>query len=134
MSASVFVSREVRDALKKRKAALEVKSIDKLLRALLDMDQDHGDADGDDAASSSSSDEQQHAPRKQRKINVRDALYSLDTVSERPGMIESLTGFDRATVDLLVRRFTEVSICCVFFSVSCCAPPKHPLPAVLLYF
>ena len=134
MTANVRVSEATKAELEKLKKSKGHRSVDAVIATLLGINGKQEDADGDDAASSSSSDEEQLAPRKQRKLNVRSALYSLDTVSERPGMIELLTGFDRATVDLLVRRFTEVSICCVFFSVSCCAPPKHPLPAELLYF
>ena len=45
---------------------------------------------------------------KRRKINVREQLYSLEILSEREGMLEYYTGFDRSHVDLLVRRFSEV--------------------------
>ena len=54
-------------------------------------------------------------PVKRRRIDVREPLYSLDVLAERPGMLEYYTGFDRAEVDLLIRRFSEVSIGLVFF-------------------
>ena len=48
------------------------------------------------------------APQKKRKINVREALYSIEIMSDREGMLECLTGFDLAAVNLLIRRFSEV--------------------------
>jgi hypothetical protein len=52
---------------------------------------------------------------KRRRIDVREPLYSLEILAERPGMLEYYTGFDRSAVDLLIRRFSEVSLRLVFF-------------------
>ena len=68
---------------------------------------DDGD-DGDDG-------ENEDVPRRRRKLNVRDALYSLDILSERVGMLEYLTGFERGEVDLLIRCLQEVIFHPLFF-------------------
>ncbi len=54
-------------------------------------------------------------PQKRRKILTQDPLYSIDSVAERNKMMEYLTGFDEDTVELLIRRFSEVSLGLVFF-------------------
>ena len=48
--------------------------------------------------------EDSRSPPKRRRIDVRDALYSLEFLAERRGMLEFCTGFE----DLLTRRFREV--------------------------
>ena len=46
---------------------------------------------------------------------MREPLYSLEILNERPGMLEYYTVFDRLVVELLIRRFREVSLIRAFF-------------------
>jgi hypothetical protein len=68
--------------------------------------------------------EEDLAPPKRRKIYVQDALYSLELLTERRGMLEFCTGFDRPAVDLLIRRFCEVSRSSFVFRC-CCRSETH---------
>jgi hypothetical protein len=104
----VEVSRETREKLKEKKDELGLRSVD---ADLLSGSQDEGEED----SSSNSEGEDAGEPEKRRKINVREELYSLEILSEREGMLEYYTGFDRSDVDLLVRRFSEVRRERVFF-------------------
>jgi hypothetical protein len=70
-------------------------------------------------------DEDDGEPVKRRKIDVREPLYSLEILSERPRMLEYYTGFERSAVDLLIRRFGEVGL------RKGSAKPKYPTPAAL---
>jgi hypothetical protein len=97
--------------LKKLKADLELKTTSDVVRMLLD----HYHGRGDAPESEENEDDDDGEPVKRRKVDVREALYSLEILSERPGMLEYYTGFDRPAVDLLIRRFSEVSLSRVFF-------------------
>ena len=105
---------DTREKLKKVKKDLDAKSIDAVINWLLDKHMDHGDADG----TADMEEEEAGGPRKQRKVNVRDPLYSLEILSEREGMLYYLTGFERSEVDLLVKRFGEVRMSVIFFACS----------------
>ncbi len=72
---------------------------------------------GRDLARESDEEEEEDVgePVKRRKIDVRPPLYSLELLSERRGMLEYYTGFDRPAVDLLIRRFSEVGLSHAFF-------------------
>jgi hypothetical protein len=112
----VEVSVDTRVKLKKLKKDTGAKSIDAVITALLDEQQQQGEAEGVERRDKEGADE----PVKRRKIDVRDALYSLEVLTERRGMLEFCTGFDRPAVDLLIRRFFEVSTSSfVFLFCSC---------------
>jgi hypothetical protein len=108
---TVKVSEETKKKLKEWKKRFGAKSIDALIQS---MDAEvmeqvaSADANADEGEDASE-------PEKRRKINVREELYSLEILSEREGMLEYYTGFDRSDVDLLVRRFSEVRRERVFF-------------------
>ncbi len=110
----VEVSVDTREKLKKVKKDIDAKSIDDVIKWLLDKHLDQGDADG----VAGMEEEEADGPRKQRKRNVRDPLYSLEILSEREGMLYYLTGFERSEVDLLVKRFGEVRMSVIFFACS----------------
>ena len=105
------VERDALGELKKLKADHDLKTTSDVVRMLLDHYHGRGDAPESEADEVEDDDE----PVKRRKINVRDELYSLEILSEREGMLEYYTGFDRSDVDLLVRRFSEVRRECAFF-------------------
>jgi hypothetical protein len=111
------VERDSLGELKKLKADLELKTTSDVVRMLLNHY--HGRVDAPE-----SEDEDSGEPAKRRKIDVREALYSLEILSERPGMLEYYTGFDRPAVDLLIRRFSEVGLSRVF-SLFCCSARKR---------
>jgi hypothetical protein len=113
----VEVSVDTRVKLKKLKKDTGAKSIDAVITALLDEQQQHGEADGVKCHNQEGADE----PVKRRKIDVRDALYSLEVLTERHGMLEFCTGFDRPAVDLLIRRFFEVSTSSIVFLFCSCS-------------
>jgi hypothetical protein len=100
----VEVTVDTREKLKKLKEDNGAKSIDAVITALLEEQQEREEADVVEDLDQEEGD----APAKRRKIDVRDALYSLELLTERRGMLEFCTGFDRAAVDLLIRRFREV--------------------------
>ena len=109
--------------LKKYNPDIDAKSIDDVIKWLLDKHLDQGDADGDAGMEEEEADGRQ----KKRKLNVRDPLYSLEILSEREGMLYYLTGFERSEVDLLVKRFGEVKIVVMF-----CSGPSFGTLALLL--
>jgi hypothetical protein len=109
----VEVSMDNREKLKKVKKDIDAKSID-VVNWLLDKHLDQGDADG----AAGMEEEEADGLRKQRKVNVRDPLYSLEILSEREGMLYYLTGFERSEVDLLVKQFGEVRMSVIFFACS----------------
>jgi hypothetical protein len=113
-STHLKVSSETRALLKKVKKDIDAKSIDAVINWLLDKHMDQGDADG----AADMEEEEADGPRKQRKVNVRDPLYSLEILSEREGMLYYLTGFERSEVDLLVIRLGEVRMSVIFFACS----------------
>ncbi len=104
---------ELKD-LKKNKREINAKSIDDVIKWLLDKHLDQGDADG----VAGMEEEEADGPQQKRKRNVRDPLYSLEILSEREGMLEYLTGFDHSEVGLLVKRFGEVRMSVIFFACS----------------
>lgn len=106
------VSDETKKKLKEWKKRLGVRSIDELLGCM-----DIGEV-VQEAPVSASADEDEDAAgaQKRRKIYTEDALYSIDLVAKRKGMMKCLTGFDEETTELLIRRFSEVSLGLVFFS------------------
>ena len=95
-------------ALKER---FGLKSVDALLQSLVVEEEGLG------AAGAANGDDEDGVaePIKRRKIDVREPLYSLELLSEREGMLQCLTGFTRGDIDLLVRRFEEVSCYSTFF-------------------
>ena len=101
---TVKVSVETKKKLKAWKKRFGAKSIDALLQS---MDPEEV-VRGASAGASADEGEDVGEPEKKRRIDVREALYSLEILSEREGMLEYYTGFDRSEVDLLVRRFSEV--------------------------
>jgi hypothetical protein len=111
---TVKVSEETKKKLKEWKKRFGAKSIDALIQS---MDAEvmeqvaYADANADEGEDSGE-------PEKRRKINVREPLYSLELLCERPGMLEYYTGFDRPAVDLLIRRFSEVRRWRAFFPLS----------------
>ena len=98
--------------LKKKSPEIKARSIDDVVKWLLDKHLDQGDADGD----AGMEEEEADGPQKKRKLNVRTPLYSLEILSEREGMLYYLTGFERSEVDLLVKRFGEVKTIGMFSS------------------
>jgi hypothetical protein len=110
----VEVSMDTREKLKKVKKDLDAKSIDAVVNWLLDKHLHQGDADG----AAGMEEEEADGPQKERKLNVRDPLYSLEILSEREGMLYYLTGFERSEVNLLVKRFGEVRMSVIFFACS----------------
>jgi hypothetical protein len=108
---TVKVSEETKKKLKEWKKRFGAKSIDALLQSMdaKVMEQvASADANADEGEDSGE-------PVKRRRIDVREALYSLEILGEWPGMLEYYTGFDRPVVDLLIRRFSEVSLGHAFF-------------------
>lgn len=115
MSTTIQVTQELAAKLKKLKVDTEAKSIDAVITALLNERQPQIDAD----VAENSDQEEGPVPPKRRKIYVQDALYSLEVLSERRGMLEYYTGFDRSAVDLLIRVFSEVRTNIFFFGAHC---------------
>lgn len=115
MSTTIQVTKELAARLKNLKTDTGAKSIDAIITALLNERQDQNDAD----VAENSEQEVDPGPHKRRKLYVQDALYSLDLLSERRGMLEYYTGFDRSAVDLLIRVFGEVRANIFFFSACC---------------
>lgn len=103
---TVNVGKETKAELEKLKVASGARSMDAVLKGLLAKRQDRDPP----VVVEEENPEQAAEAEKRRKINVREPLYSLETLSERSGMLEYLTGFDRSGVDLLIRRFDEVSV------------------------
>ncbi len=114
MTTHVKVSRAVHDMLKEKKDELGLRSVDAVIQHFLEDSKDEGEED----SPSNSEGEDVGEPVKRRKVNVREPLYSLEILAERPGMLEYCTGFDRPAVDLLIRRFSEVGLSRMFFLFS----------------
>lgn len=102
---TVNVGRDTKAELEKLKQSSRAGSMDEVLQGLLAKRQNREPHVGVEEENP----EEPAEAGKKRKINVREPLYSLEALSERPGMLEYLTGFDRSGVDLLIRRFDEVS-------------------------
>jgi hypothetical protein len=107
---SVQVTAETLTKLKNLKQELGLRSVDAVIQHLCSGSQDEMEED----SSSNSEGEDAGEPVK-RRSDVREPLYSLEILAERPGMLEYYTGFDRPAVDLLIRRFSEVSLGHSFF-------------------
>lgn len=107
MTTHIRVSREQAEELEKVRVSLSLKSVSAVIQHLL-SDEVH---ESSDDAAEISDDNSAGEGRRLRKINVRPALYSLDSVSERVGMLDYLTGFDRPAVDLMIKRIEEVILC-----------------------
>lgn len=107
----VEVSVDTREKLKKVKKDTSAKSIDAVINSLLNPHQDPRDED----VMEDDEQEEDPGPQKRRKVNVRTALFSLEILSEREGMLEYLTGFNRREIDLLIKRFEEVRFAGFFF-------------------
>ena len=105
------VEHDAHGELKKLQADLQLKTTSDVVRMLLD----HYHGRGQVVASDADEGENVGGPVKRRRIVVREPLYSLEILAERPRMLEYYTGFDRAAVDLLIRRFSEVGLIRVFF-------------------
>ena len=108
------IDHDVHEDLKKVKTDNGLKKMGDAVRMLADHYFDRDDV----PESEENEGEDSGEPVKRRKINVREPLYSLELLSERPGMLEYYTGFDRPAVDLLVRRFSEVRRGRAFFPLS----------------
>ena len=102
---TIKVTRETSEKLKAWKEEYGAPSMDALFQCMVLS----GKTKGASVAASVDEDEDDGEPAKKRRIDVRDALYSLEILSERRGMLEYYTGFDRPAVDLLIKRFREVS-------------------------
>jgi hypothetical protein len=111
MTTHVKVSRAVHDMLKGKKDELGLRSVDAVIQHLCSDSQDGMEED----PPANSDGEDVGEPVKRRRIDVREPLYSLEILAERPGMLEYYTGFDRVAVDLLIRRFREVRLSHSFF-------------------
>ena len=72
-------------------------------------------------------------PQKRRRIDVREALLSLEIVDARPGMLEYYMGFDRLQVETLIRRFSEVKRARLFFAFSSCQLWVTPVVIILSF-
>jgi hypothetical protein len=108
------VEHEALGELKKLKADHGLKTTSDAVRMLLD----HYHGRGEEPESEGDEGEDDGEPVKRRKIYVREPFYSLDLLGERRGMLKYYTGLERAEVDLLIRRFDEVSCVCAFFLLS----------------
>ncbi len=71
---------------------------------------DHYQGEGEAAGSDADEHEDAEVPNKKRRVDVREPLYSLEILKERPGMVEYYTGLVLSAVELLIRRFREVSL------------------------
>jgi hypothetical protein len=116
---------DTRAKLKKLKKDTEARSINDVITALLGEQQQQDEADGIEDHAQEGADE----PMKRR---VQDALYSLELLTERRGMLEFCTGFDRPAVDLLIRCFCEVSRSSFVFWC-CCHSETHKFFNVSLH-
>ncbi len=110
MTTHVKVSHDTHAKLKNRKAILGLPSIDAILQHLLGPPPEAVEGGSPSGSDEEGSDE----PVQRRRIDVREPLYSLESLAERRGMLEYYTGFDRPTVDLLIRRIKEASLSCDF--------------------
>ncbi len=108
---SIDVDDDVHGELKKLKVEHGLKKVGDAVKMLVDHYQGPRLAAGSDEDEGEDSGE----PVKRRRIDVREPLYSLEILKERPGMLEYYTGFDLPAVELLIRRFREVSLTCCFF-------------------
>ena len=104
-SANVDIDHETHNDLKNLKERLGLKKLGEVVQILADHYLDRDPASENEQGEGEGVGE----PAKKRRIDVRDALYSLEILSERRGMLEYYTGFDRPAVDLLTKRFREVS-------------------------
>jgi hypothetical protein len=102
---TIKVTKETSEKLKALKEQCGAPSMDALLQCMVL----NGTEKGASISASGDMDEACGEPAKGRRIDVRGALYSLEILSERRGMLEYYTGFDRPAVDLLIKRFREVS-------------------------
>ena len=102
---TIKVTKETSEKLKVLKEQYGLPSMDALLQCMVLS----GTEKGASISANGDMDEARDEPPKKRRIDVRDALYSLEILTERRGMLEYYTGFDRPAVDLLIKRFREVS-------------------------
>jgi hypothetical protein len=84
MTTHVKVSCAVHHLLKEKKEELGLRSVDAVLQHFLAGFRGKGEED----SPSSSEVEDSGEPVKRRRIDVREALYSLEILDERPGMLE----------------------------------------------
>jgi hypothetical protein len=112
--ANVDIDHDVHEDLKKVKTDNGLKKMGDAVRMLADHYFDRAEV----PESEENEGEDSGEPVKRRKINVREPLYSLELLSERAGMLEYYTGFDRSAVELLIRRFSEVRLWRTFFPLS----------------
>jgi hypothetical protein len=106
MTSQLKVSDVAHEKLKTLKTTLGARSIDAVILHLLERSPiapEEPPADGLDARDGD-------GPGRRRRIDVREPLYSLDMLDARRGMLEFYTGFDRPTVDLLIRLIAEASL------------------------
>lgn len=104
MSTHIRVSDNVKEKLESLRVSLGLRSADAVIERLVEAFE--GVAQEDPADASNSDD--RSSPPQRRKINVREPLYSLESMAQRDGMLEYYTGFDRSAIELLVRRMEEV--------------------------
>lgn len=103
-STTVTLSSATLEKLKKLKKDLSLKSMDALMEYLLSLPRDPVP----EVAEEDDSGNEWEAPGKKRKKNVRPPLYSMIALAERPDMLEFYTGFNLATIELLIRTLEEV--------------------------
>ena len=106
MSTHVKVSDAVKDMLKAKKKELSLPSVDAVIQHLCASPP----GSGDEGSASGSGDGDDGEPVKKRRVDVREPLYSLEILKERLGMVEFYTGLELSAVELLIRRFREVSM------------------------
>ena len=122
--ATIEVSAGTRDALKKLKKDLSLKSMDEVINHLIDPPS----APREEAACSSSEESGGEAPQKRRKKNVREPLFSFDQLADRHEMLEYYTGFDESAIRPLITRLDEVGKRFSFFFFFLFSSPATMLP------
>jgi hypothetical protein len=120
--ANVDIDDDVHGVSKRVKADNDLKKLGDAVRMVTDHYMGRDDA----PESENSGGEEDGGEERRRKINVREPFYSLEMLDERHGMLEYYTGFERPVVDLLIRRFSEVSGRITFF-LSGCSAWRRPL-------
>lgn len=102
----VKVKEDTREKRKTLKAALRLPSVDAVIQHLLERPPPSSEGGSPSASDYESGDE----PPRGRAIDVREPLYSFAILATRPGMLHFYTGFERPTIELLIKRFEEVRL------------------------
>ena len=99
-SIKVKVSDATRAELKKLKSELKLPNVDSVIQRLLASDRQAEEPPDVEH----SPDFGAAGPEKKRRIDVREPLYSFDTLKERRDMLEYYTGLDESTLRMLMDR------------------------------